>query len=254
LRLAGKAIEYLKRKNNAGGGSTNTGSGGYTPQLNTYTGTYVLVEHSEGPLFWRNSFERRSGRAWTNAVNVPIGHLQLDVGVPNGGVTGTTSNVTVGATFTVNRPTVNDGITSDTYTPPSTSLGMVYPTGGGKSGESAFRLAGTRTAGTNASYMYKIAETRIKANNNMALTYWQKAEDALGANVIVDLRSGSTYLSGTATVTSGETVDGWQRKTINIPANWANSYITEVIIAYKDTGTTTGSFVALIDDIEIKNR
>ena len=262
MRMAKVSIEAFKRKITAGGGSAVAGAPGNTGPLNEYSNnSSIIVEHSEGPVYWRNSFERRNGRIKYGAMEgspdrpnvVPVEHLQIDVGVPNGGLTGTPQNVTVTGVFTVNREQIPYHATTDNYTPPSTTLGMVY-TSEAKSGGSAFRLAGTRTAGSGAAYLYRIAGTRIKAGSGMALSYWQKAEDPLGGNVSVDLRlSNGTYLSSAATVQdTGTPVNGWQQKTVNIPTAWNGSYITEVIVAYRDSGTTTGNFAALIDDIIIK--
>ncbi|MCL2762112.1 MAG: hypothetical protein FWD36_02745 [Treponema sp.] len=257
MRIAKASVDALKGRVNSG---TTVGP------LNNYgNASSVIVEHSEGPIFWRNSFERRTGRT-KYGVNeqqpgrpneYPIYNLQIDVGVPNGGLIGTAQNVTVTGAFTVNRPRVDRNDQPDSYTPPSTTLGMVY-TGDAKSGGSAFRLAGTRTAGTGASYLYRIANTRIRVSSTMSLSFWQRAENTLGANVVVDLRlDNSTYLSdvtGYNLRDDGPVQDGWQRKIVDIPAAQAGRYITDVIVVYRDTGTATGNFAALIDDIMIYNR
>lgn len=233
--------------------------------LNDYgNANSVIVEHSEGPVFWRNSFERRTGRLkyGTNESDgnkpyeYPVYHLQLDPGVPNGEAGGSPQNITVSGPFTVNRPRVDRHEEPDNYVIPSTTLGMVYSDA--KSGDSSFRLEGTRTAGSGASYLYKIANTRIKASSAMSLSFWQKAGDALGANVIVELKlDNGNYLSGLSGYSmqnTGTPVNGWQQKTVNLPAAVDGHYITEVIVAYKDAGTATGSFSAWIDDIIIGNK
>ena len=263
LRMARAASQALQKKLAAGRGSTTAGAAGYTGPLNDYNDQYsIIVEHSFGPVLWRNSFERRNGRLKYGAgegqpgvISAPVGHLQVDVGVPSGGVKGVPRNVTVTGAFTVNRPALGYNDRSDSYTPPSTTLGMVY-TGNAKSGGSAFRLAGNKTA-ADASYLYKIAETRIKINPGSTLDFWQRAENALGANVTVDLLlNNGVYLSETAGYNlhnDGPPQNGWQKKTVNIPAVLEGRYITEVIIAYRDNSTATGSFAALIDDIVILN-
>ena len=270
MRMAKAAIDALKKKIAAGGGSTSGAGNKYTQPLNDYSNaSSVIVEHSLGPIFWRNSFERRTsrqkygqseGQEGTLLWNVR-GHLQIDVGVPNGGVVGTPQNVTVTGPFTVNRTKVEfqNSIQPDNYTLPAQGLGMVYtPAAGGaysaRSGDSAFRLAGTRTAGNGASYIYRIANTRIKANSDMSLTYWIRTENALDNNVGVDLRlaNNGAYLSSVATASNvGSPVNGWQQKKVDLPAAWNGQYITEVLITYRDTGTATGGFAALVDDIII---
>jgi hypothetical protein len=262
LRMAKAAVAALAKKNAAGGGSTTAGAAGYNGPLNVYdNANSIIVEHSEGPVYWRNSFERRNGRLkWGTVEGGPAppaaaaNNLQIDVGVPNGGVTGTTSNVTVTGAFTTNRTRTFPG-NADSYTPPSTTLGMIYDTNA-KSGGSVFRLAGTTATGT-SSYLYKIADTRIKGNNNMKLSFWQKAGDTLGANVVVDLLlDNGTYvstMSGYNLQNDGAAQSGWQKKTVNLP-NLNGRYITAVVVAYKDTGTATGNFATSIDDIIIENR
>jgi hypothetical protein len=188
---------------------------------------------------------------------VPVDHLPLDVGVPNGEVIGTPLNVTVTGDFTVNRYPAARNAVADRYVLPSETLGMVY-TNNARSGGSAFRLAGQRTAGSGASYLYRIANVRIKVEPGIRLIFWQRAENPLGQNVIVDLlMDNGLYLrnvTGYDLQNDGSPQNGWQRKTVNLPASLNGRYITEVIAAYTDNGTTTGNFAALIDDIIIYNR
>jgi hypothetical protein len=260
LRLAKVSVDALKKKIAAGGGNTSSGNG-YTGPLNETGLNSVTVEHSLGPVFWRNSFERREGRlkygtseGGGTPTSVTVRHLQIDVGIPSGDVIGTPQGVTISGTFTTNRSKVEGE--SDSYTPPSTSLGMVYKTShDARSGDSAFRLAGSTATGT-SSYLYKIADTRIKANSNMVLSFWQKAENSLGANVTVDLLlDNGTYLSATSgyELQGTATVGTWVERKVILPTIVNNRYITAVIVAYRDTGTG-GNFATLIDDITIKNQ
>ena len=256
LRLAQTIIQTIK---NAGPGAVDIGP------LNQYSnGSSSIVPHSLGPVFWRNSFERRTGRLKFGGGQgdvsnpIPVHHLQLDVGVPHGAVIAPVQNITVSGAFTVNRPEVAANAVSDNYTPPSASLGMVYasddPAYSARSGESAFRLAGQRTAGEGALYRYKIADTRIKIESGMILNYWINTNTAsLGTNVLVDLLlDNGVYVSASASAqNTGTPQDGWQHKTLALPADLNDRYITAVIIAYRDTGTAIGNFAALIDDISI---
>jgi len=229
------------------------------------------VEHSNGPIFWRNSFERRTGRLGYgasgeghNPTYTPVRHIEIDVGVPNGSTISNT-NATVTGAFTTNRPRNNDGLilnwnaTVDNYNPPSTTLGMVYSASAGgsysaRSGDSAFRLAGNKTSTGNAEYIYKIANTRIKANSNMSLTFWIKTENAQGGKINVELKRADGVLLNTGYTNTG-TPDGngWQKRTVAIPAGWSGNYITEIIIAFRDDSSEIGGFAALIDDIMIAN-
>ena len=245
MRLANVLVESFK---NRGPRAFDIGP------LNEYDNeSSSFVQHSLGPVFWRNSFERRPGRLRPGDGDfVFVGHLQIDVGVPHGAVLGTPQNVTVDGPFTVNRPNVARNAISDTYTPPSTTQGMVYVPNA-RSGDSAFRLAGQRTAGTGASYDYKIAETRIRVESGMRLSYWVQAS-GLGTNVMVDLLlDNGTYVSTSAAAqNTGSPQSGWQQRTVLLPSSLNGRYITAVIIAYRDSGAASGVFSALIDDIIIE--
>ena len=267
MRLASAAVRALQAKIAAGGGSSVQGTPGYTGPLNVFDNPHsIIVEHSLGPIFWRNSFERRTGRLKHGAIGeggigipVPVHHLPIDVGVPHGLIIAAPVNVSVTGPFAVNRPAIGRGARGDRFTPPVTTIGMVY-TDNARSGGSVFRLAGDRTAGSGASFIYRIAETRIRVRPGMALTFWQRPENALGENVIVDLQmDNGIFLSnvpGFNLQRLGTPQNGWQRKTVTLPAvlSQQGRYITAVVVAYRDTGTATGSFAAMIDDIEIHTR
>ena len=245
MRLAKTLVESFKTR---GPGAVDIGP------LNNYdNGSSSIVPHSLGPVFWRNSFERRNGliKQAAGIPSVPVRHLPVDIGVPHGEVVGIPHNVTINGVFTVNRPEVPLFAVSDSYNPPSGSLGIVY-TGSAKSGDSVFRLVGQRTDGTGASYLYKIADTRIAVESGMRLSYWINAA-GLGFNVMVDLLlDDDTYVSASASAhNTGHPQNGWQQRTLAIPASLDGRYITAVIIAYRDSGTASGGFTALIDDIII---
>jgi hypothetical protein len=63
-----------------------------------------------------------------------------------------------------------------------------------------------------------------------------------------------SIVSGYDLRNDGAMQTGWQKKTINLPTALEGRYIIAVIAAYRDSGTATGSFAALIDDITIYNR
>ena len=256
MRMARASVEALQKKIAAGGGTATSGAAGYTGPLNDYANQYsTVVEHSQGPVFWRNSFERRSGRFRPEGGRyITVDNQQIDVGVPGGGLIGSPQNVTVEGTFSVNRPAVR-AFRPDRYTPPSETLGMIY-TDNARSGRSVFRLAGEKT-GSGAAYLYKIADTRIRVRQGMTVSFWQRAENSLGANVNVDLMlDNGSYLSAAAGYNlrnDGSPQNGWQRKIATLPAALEGRYITAVIVAYRDSGAATGNFAAQIDDIIIAN-
>ena len=254
LRLAGEIARIF----------TDTDIRGSIPPLNDYDNpASIIVEHSLGPVFWRNSFERRNGRLKHGGREgdipnyVPVHHLQIDVGVPHGQVLGSPRNVTVSGTFTVNRPEIPANAVSDNYSPPSTTLGMVYASDdlaySAKSGESSFRLAGQRTAGEGALYRYKIADTRIKVVSGMIISYWLNAA-GLGANVFIDVQFNDGNFASDLpeyTLQDGVSENPWQQKIFALSDSLEGTYITAVIVAYRDNGAAAGSFAALIDDISI---
>ncbi|MCL2487563.1 MAG: bacterial Ig-like domain-containing protein [Oscillospiraceae bacterium] len=214
LRAAGGCIEMLK---------------GDRPLAAT-----VDIPHAQGPVYWRNSFERRDGRAKVNSggtiVIEPRPDQPLDVCVPNGGaVTGRTSGIA-----TAGR--VN---------------GMIK--GDAKSGASSFRLGGT-VNGANGRYTYKIADTKVTVETNLVLRFFLKPENAGGQRVFVDLqfRDGSwlsDYPECEALQIRG-TVGEWTGAEIYLSGSLKGKTIIGVAAAYAGT-VSSGGFSALIDDIVI---
>lgn len=197
----------------------------------------IDIPHSEGPIYWRNSFERRGGRQKSGgdgSIKIKeIPDLPLDVCVPNGGtIEEKTSGIEIDGR-------VNEMIKSDA-----------------KSGESSFRLGGTVNV-KNGSYYYKIADTKInsKGDSELILAFSLKPENDMGRNVYVDLiLDGNEYLSDILPEYAGiarGTVGQWNDIKINIPESKINGReITGVAIAYSGD-FSSGSFSALIDDISI---
>ena len=213
LRTAGACIEMLKG--------------------NSELRQTVDVPHSNGPIFWRNSFERRDGRQKTGDGNSPTvktkPDLSIDVCVPNGAaIEEKTSGIDTAGRI---NQMVKDGA---------------------RSGQSSFRLAGTVNS-QNGCYYYKIADTEINGGSSMTLSFSLKPENDLGRNVYVDLILGDgEYLSeilpeyaGVSRGTAGQ----WTDVEINLP-DIHGKKITGVVIAYSGAASS-GGFSALVDDISI---
>jgi hypothetical protein len=258
------------------------------PKLNDWDDPgSIIVEHSQGPLFYRNSFERRDSRRNTELNGMmtfsELNHMPLDPGVmrPDGSnnvynevmrnlttddAANTVfanrmahNNVDVTKAFNINRHNPSHHrVDDDVLEYDDSNNGLVY-TDDAKSGGSAFRLSGERTAGDDAFYAYRISETRINVGSNMMLEFWLKHEGVseLDGNVFVDLHilrpdGSAVFLSDVDGADRMQTqAGGWDRSTVRLPASLEGSVVTEVVAVYKDSGGVTGAFSALIDDISI---
>lgn len=203
LRAAGAVIDMMQ---------------GITPLRST-----IDIPHSQGPVYWRNSFETRSTTYYLDGVQ-HTGVGQLDVCLNNPAVLSTSA-----VTLTTNAIVGNSA----------------------KSGQSAFRLSGT-ASGTGTAY-YKIADTVINANAPLQLTYWLYAANGNGREVFVDLlfSDGSKLsdVNSAVTATHG-TVGSWAEVTVNLGTAATGKTITGVIVGYAGG---SGSFDAYVDDICIQN-
>ncbi|MCL2089244.1 MAG: glycoside hydrolase family 71/99-like protein, partial [Oscillospiraceae bacterium] len=139
MRTAGAALDMLK---------------GITPLRHN-----IDIPHSNGPLYWRNSFESRETDYYINRSRFDT-VAPIDVGLHNPALL---AHKSVGSFSLTRNAIVNDG---------------------GRSGDYAFRLAGNSSGG---GVFYKIADVRIAAKSNMMLRYSLKPGNLAGRNVFVDL-------------------------------------------------------------------
>lgn len=203
----------------------------------TPSGT-VSIPHSEGPVYYRNSFEQRFTKWERNGVK-DEGFENLDpcfykVAVSN------KNNVSV-PVCTIMQDAAN-----------------------AKSGLFTVKATGNPTSSSSASYSYKFSEVIIPVVANLKLSFWKKTIDELGQYVSIDLifKSGKK-LSELPTFTDNNgaamhpglargTVGGdFEQFTCEIgKGELLGDEITGIVVAYNKSAAS-GSYTAFFDDIHI---
>ena len=218
LRVAGAAVEMLKG-------------------VRTVTDN-VPVAHSNGPVYYRNSFEKRT---------TPYNYVN-DVATKNG-------TFNIDPCFYQNAVILQSNVLS-----PLCEIQTTLP----RSGLYSAKSTGTIGTSNAAKYSYKIATTKIAVKPNMTLSFWKKTENELGRYVFVDLKSKKgVYLknlytdqNGTsmnATTAHGTVGGDWEKFSCNFGSDvLLGDTITEIHINFDKTGTETGSYLAYFDDFLIE--
>lgn len=215
LRLAAAETELLK------------GTRAVTPA--------VPIAYSEGPVYYRNSFEKR----FANYDN-GSGYFNIDPCFYNEASISAT-NVSAQSVTIENNPSY------------------------AKTGLFATKITGTPNSVTNANHYYKVSEVKIPVKSNMHLSFWKYSLDNLGQYTSVDLvfQSGKrlknlvSYVDNdgnpmTPTVARGS-VGSWQNYTCQIgTGELIGDVITGIVIAY-DFPSTSGNYTAYFDDIIIED-
>lgn len=218
LRVAGASVEMLK---------------GQRPMT-----TNVPVVHSNGPVYYRNSFEKRTTDY--NYVN--------DIATKNG-------------TFNLDPCFYQNAVVSQ-----SNVLSPVceIQTSNPRSGLYSVKASGTTGTTSAAKYSYKIATTKIAVKPDMTLSFWKKTENELGRYVLVELKSKKgIFLKGIYTDQNGGsmspstphgTVGGdWEKFSCNFGSGaLLGDTIVEIQINFDKTGTETGTYSAYFDDFLIE--
>ena len=208
LRVAGAAVEIIK------------GQRQVTPAID--------IPHSLGPLYWRNSFEKRDG--WKNITHVG----------PNGS-SGTREKV---ADIALDPCLNNPGLLANKSSGAALTTNAIVKASG-KSGLWVFHLAGSGNGGA----YYKIADVKINSSAALQLKYSLKPLDAGGRGVFVDILFADGSLlseSNNSVIAQRGTVNQWGGVTVTgIPANKA---ISGVVVGYSGSG----AFSAHVDDIIIE--
>jgi uncharacterized repeat protein (TIGR02543 family) len=216
LRVAGAGIEIIKGQRAA----TQT----------------IDIPHSLGPLYYRNSFEKRDG--WRNVTAVSQSQQ-----AQNQTITGVREKMPDLALDPCLRNPASlskgSGVTLTTNAIPAGADGA------GKNGRFVFHFAGSG----NGSAYYKIGDVKINASAALELKYSLKPLDAGGRNVFVDIlfSDGSLWSETNGGVIAQRgTVNTWTDVTVTgIPAGKA---ITGVVVGYSGNG----AFSAHVDDIIIE--
>ncbi|NDP20490.1 MAG: T9SS type A sorting domain-containing protein [Paludibacter sp.] len=216
LRVAGAAVEMLKG--------------------NRAVTTNVPVAHSNGPVYYRNSFEKR-----TTAYNYVD-----DVATKNG-------TFNIDPCFYQNSEILRNNVLSPVCEIQTTNT---------KSGLYSVKTSGTISLNTSAKYIYKIATTKIAVKPDMKLSFWKKTENDLGRHVTVDfITKSSKRLTDLGYVdqngasmhpaTPRGTVGGnWEQFTCKFGSGTLlGDTIVGIEIVYNQTGP--GTFTAYFDDFQI---
>ncbi|HWS01459.1 MAG TPA: T9SS type A sorting domain-containing protein [Prolixibacteraceae bacterium] len=217
LRVAGAAIEMLK---------------GARPVTTT-----IPVPYSNGPVFYRNSFEKRTTvYNYVNGVAQNTGTFNIDPCFYNPAVL-TNTNV------------VNPVCDIQTSNP--------------RSGLYSVKASGTISSNIPATFVYKAAEVKIAVNPNMKISFWKKTENELGRYLFVDLitKSGKRLSTNGSKDQSGISMNpaaghgtpgtGWEQFACQFGnGTLTGDTITGIVIAYDHTGS--GTYSAWFDDFLIE--
>lgn len=178
----------------------------------------VPVPYSLGPVFYRNSFEKRTTRY--NYVN--------DVAQSEG-------------TFPIDPCFYHDGAVRATGV---SGASCAIEQGSARSGLYSARLALTSSAA--ADYAYRIAELKIPVTCPLRVSGYRKAE-GLGAACAIEVttRGGQVFRTQPAPASAD-----WQALSVVIPSTCIGDTLSSLRLVY--TGTTAGSVEARFDDVLIE--
>lgn len=217
LRVAGAAIEMLK---------------GIRPEKST-----VPIPYSNGPVFYRNSFEKRKTvYNYVNGVAQNTGTFNVDPCFYNPAVL-SNSNV-VNPACDIQQSNARNGLYS-------------------------VKVSGSISSNVTATYVYKTAAVKIAVKPNMKLSFWKKTENELGRYLFVDLmtkngrnlrdngyrdQNGASMSPASAHGTLGA---GWEQFSCQFGnGTLLGDTITGIVIAYDHLGA--GTFSAYFDDFLIE--
>lgn len=215
LRLAAVATKLIK-------GLIST-----TPQ--------VPIPHSNGPVYYRNSFESIFAVCREPQYN---GFYPVDPGFFNPGL--------------VNSAGVTGG-----------SVAIENNAATAHSGSFAVKITGNPASATTAIFYHKIADTKIKIVPGLAFSFWKYTVNTLGRFTSIDLKFASGKVlrdlsaykdqtgNGMHPGNGRGTVGAWEKFTCVIgTGELLGDEISEIIVAY-DQPAASGNFTAFFDDVLI---
>jgi len=198
----------------------------------------VAIPYSNGPVFYRNSFEKRITQ-WQEQTNGPVysGVFNLD---PCFYKNENLNN------FMVNLPGCE--ITDDAMN--------------AHSGNYSVKVSGNPASTLNALYDYKIADVNIPVVEKLKISFWKNTVNELGRYVSIDLKfesgkrlgllTGYTDQSGNRINPSagiGKTGAGYEQFVCEIgKGELTGDKIVAIIVSY-NKGADAGSYLAYFDDI-----
>lgn len=203
LRVAGAAIDMVKGKR--------------------AVTEHVPVEHSNGPIYYRNSFESRYALC---------------------------KDASKSGTYPIDPCFKNpETITSSEV---SNALTVISESNQAKTGNYLVATSGT-VANAKAKYSYKIADTKITVKEDMVLSFDMMPVNELGKYVEINLLfSDGTYLRDIGTLNRARGgIMKWSNYEYQISADKFNvKVITGIVIEY--TGNASGEFKTYFDNITIQ--
>jgi hypothetical protein len=197
------------------------------------------IPYSQGPVYYRNSFERRYTEYLDN------------------------NNVTRSGTFNLD-PCFYKARLLNNNSVLSASCAIAEDISNANSGYYAVKVSGNPNSSSNAAFNYLIAEVKIPVVEKMKLSFWKKTVDELGRFVSIDLQFASgkrlsqlslytdQYGNRMDAKTGRGSVDyGYEQFVCEIgKGELVNDVITAIIVSY-DQAATSASFNAYIDDVLI---
>jgi hypothetical protein len=219
LRLAGAATEMSNSDN---------------PPSQSFS-----IPYSLGPVYYRNSFEKRYTEYQNSYGGIQSGIYNLD---PCFYLDELLNNTSVGTPICEIQEDVSNA----------------------KSGQYAVKVSGNPNSSSNAVYDYQIAEVKIPVVENMKLSFWKKTVDELAQFISVDLQFASgKRLSQLSSFTdqNGNDMDpstgrgavgqGYEQFVCEVgKGELVNDTITAIIVSY-DKASASDSYNAWLDDILI---
>ncbi len=198
----------------------------------------VSVAHSEGPVYYRNSFESRFTKWERNGVKGE-GYEKLD------------------PCFYKPSQLVKDNVSNAVCE-------IEMNEANAKSGQFILKASGKPTSSGSASFSYKFSEVKIPVVNHLKLSFWKKTLDDLGQYVSIDLmfKSGKK-LSNLPAYKDNKGIamsPGLARGTVGGEyeqficeigkGELLGDEITSIVLGY-NKAASSGSYSAYIDDVEI---
>ena len=183
----------------------------------------VTVPHSEGPVFYRNSFEKRTTTYYERkGITGPEYEFRLDPCFLNPAVEG-----------------VPVGVSNAAVTPEKDEARA-------RSGSYFAKITGTAAQGI-SSYYYKFGDAKIEVKEGVQLSFWKYAANEGGLNTKLSLKfCDNTYLHTTPTGVVGQ----WtEHKLLLGQGNLIGKNITGLLIGYESNAA--GNFEAYFDDVLI---
>ena len=200
----------------------------------------LAVQHSEGPVYYRNSFEKR----YTEYVEKEGGEIKSGI-------------------FNLDPCFYNPALLENT----NVALPICEiekNEANAKNGWYVLKTSGNPTSQSQASYDYKFAEVKIPVVADLQLSFWKKTTNEPGRYVSVDLlfKSGKRLskltnyknnfgLSMAPSAGIGTVGNGWENVTCQIGlGELLGDEISGICIVY-DKPALSGSYLAYFDDILI---